>query len=41
MHDAPDELTIQLRPREGQQLDTSQLQACLDYTIAPETQDPD
>ena len=41
VHDTPDEHTIQLRPCEGQRLDTSQLQACVDYTIAAANQDPD
>ena len=36
----PDELTIQLHPRAGE-VDTSQLQTCLDYTIASANQDPD
>lgn len=28
-----DELTIRLHPREGQRLDTGELQACMDYTL--------
>jgi hypothetical protein len=31
---AADQVDIQLRPREGDQLDTDQLQVCLDHTIA-------
>lgn len=33
IHTDPDELTIRLRPREGQRFDTEELQSCLDYTI--------
>lgn len=28
-----DQLTVRLRPNPGQQVDTDQLQACLDYTL--------
>ena len=36
-----DGLTIRLHPRDGQRLDTGEVQACLDYTIAEATRDTD
>lgn len=33
IHTDLDQLTIRLRPRTGQHLDTEQLQNCLDYTL--------
>jgi hypothetical protein len=34
IHSHPDVLTIRLRPRQGQLLDTDEIRACLDYTIS-------
>lgn len=30
---APDQITVTLRPREGERLDVEQLRACMDYTL--------
>jgi len=29
-----DEISVRLRPRDGEQLDVGELQACMDYTVA-------